>query len=333
MKTAKKITFYITLVLGTVLILVTLLSLLYDLPYWYIKALDFPREQVLAGLLLCLVLFIPVNKEWRLPAVAFAVGLVSAVVIQSTYILPYTTLAGKAVESSEPSAVQAEQSFSLMLANVWMKNREAEQLLQIVQQADPDLLIAMETNQWWVDQLSPLRQKYAHVVSYPLDNTYGMVLYSKFPLKKTEIMFLKHKTVPSIHTNVVLPNGKEFILHAVHPVPPKPSEHPDNVGEEEVALLKVGRMVNQTEMPSVVAGDFNDVAWSRTSRMFNTESRLHDVRVGRGLYNSFGAQNILFRYPLDHVYVSEEFRVLEMERLPKFGSDHFPILVKLHLTE
>ncbi|MDX5438523.1 MAG: endonuclease/exonuclease/phosphatase family protein, partial [Pontibacter sp.] len=274
-----------------------------------------------------------VKGKWHFSAVAFALGLVSAIVIQSTFILPYTVVAAKTVESDEPSAVQQGRAFSLLIANVWMKNRQADEFLQLVQQANPDLVLAMETDQWWVDQLSPLRQKYAHVVTYPLDNTYGMVLYSKLPLKETDIMFLKHETVPSIHTNVVLPNGEEFILHAMHPVPPKPSEYPDNVGEEEVALLKVGKMVSQTDMPAVVAGDFNDVAWSRTSRMFNTQSRLRDVRVGRGLYNSFGAKNILFRYPLDHVYVSEEFRVVQMERLSKFGSDHFPILIKLSLAK
>lgn len=333
MKAAKKIFFYFVLAVGTLLIVVTLFSLLYDLPYWYIKALDFPREQVLTGLVICLTLFLAISKKWNPSAIAFVVGMVSSIVVQLTFVLPYTILAGKEVRNADSSAVESSHTFSLMVANVWMENRQAEQFLQIVQQANPDLVLAMETDQWWVNQLSPLRNDYEHVVSYPLDNTYGMVLYSKLPLRKTEIMFLKHKTVPSIHTNVVLPNGKEFILHAMHPVPPKPSKYPDNVGGKEVALLKVSKMVSQTGTPTVVAGDFNDVAWSRTSRMFHSTSRLRDVRVGRGLYNSFGANNILFRYPLDHVYVSEGFEVLEMERLPKFGSDHFPILVKLYLNK
>lgn len=333
MKIARKIAFYFTLVLGTVLILVTLLSLLYNITYWYIKVLDFPRVQVLTGLLLCLVLFIPINEKWGYPAVAFLVGLLSAIVIQSTFILPYTPISDKAVASAEPLAVQEGRTFSLLVANVWMKNRKADEFLRIVQEADPDLVLARETDQWWADQISQLRHRYAHVVSYPLDNTYGMVLYSKLPLKETSILFLKHETVPSIHTKVVLPGGAEFILHAMHPVPPKPSKHPDNVGTDEVELLNVGKMVSQTGVPSVVAGDINDVAWSHTSRLFNTQSRLRDVRVGRGLYNSFGAHNILLRYPLDHVYVSGEFRVLEMERLPKFGSDHFPIFVKLTIVE
>ena len=331
MKLAIKVFFYFILVIGTLLIFTTLLSLLYNMQFWYLKVLDFPRVQVLTGLLISLVLFLVVNKKWRLSAFAFAVGLLSAIVIQATFILPYTILADKSVESIDFSTQKEAHSFSLLLANVWMENRQADQLIQIVESANPDIVLAMETNEWWVEQLRPLRRKYANVVSYPLNNTYGMVLFSKFPLKQTKIMFLKHETVPSIHTHVELPGGSSFVLHAIHPVPPKPSKHPDNIGTDEEALLKVGQMVSQTQLPTVVAGDFNDVAWSRTSRLFNTKGLLGDVRVGRGLYNSFGAQNILLRWPLDHVYVSKEFRVIDIERLPKFGSDHFPILVRLYL--
>ncbi len=81
----------------------------------------------------------------------------------------------------------------------------------------------------------------------------------------------------------------------------------------------------------MVAGDFNDVAWSKTSRLFEVKGELNNVRYGRGLFNSFDATSLVWRWPLDHVYVSEEFRVLELERLGRFGSDHFPIFVRLAL--
>ena len=35
------------------------------------------------------------------------------------------------------------------------------------------------------------------------------------------------------------------------------------------------------------------------------------------------------RYPLDHVFASRHFRLVELRRLPDIGSDHFPILVIL----
>ncbi len=39
----------------------------------------------------------------------------------------------------------------------------------------------------------------------------------------------------------------------------------------------------------------------------------------------------VLRRPLDHLFHSAEFRLCRMQRLPAFGSDHFPILVELAL--
>ena len=333
MKIIRQIAFYFVLVTGTLLIVATLGSLIHDARFWYFKVLDFPRVQVLLALLLCLILFAVMNKRWRLSSVLFLIGLVASIVLQARLILPYTPLVNEAIETVDPLSVEEGKNFSLLVANVWMKNDQAEVFLDLVYRSDPDVVLAMETNKWWIQRLTPLQERYPYKVLYPLDNTYGMALYSRLPLENTEIKFLSHERVPSIHTGVRLPDGSRFILHAVHPVPPKPSKYPDNMGEEEVALLKVGEMVARRKMPTVVAGDFNDVAWSKTSRLFGTRSRLGDVRVGRWLFNSFDATSFVLRWPLDHVYVSGEFRVLELKRLPKFGSDHFPIYVKLAMRE
>jgi endonuclease/exonuclease/phosphatase (EEP) superfamily protein YafD len=329
MNTTKKVLFYSALFVGTVLIVITLLSLIYDIKLWYLKALDFPRVQVLIALIVVLVLFVVINKSWKKSSISFLLGLIASIIIQSTFVLPYTFLASKAVEDA--ASIKSEGAFSLMLANVWMKNDNANGFLEIAERADSDIIIAMETNRWWIEQLAPLREKYPHKIEYPLDNTYGIALYSKFPLENTQIEFLSKERVPSIHTVIKLPSGQDFMLYAIHPVPPKPSKHPDNVGEKEVALKKIGKLVAKREMPTMVAGDFNDVAWSNTSRLFDKSSRLADVRVGRGFYHSFDATSIIMRWPLDHVYVSEEFRLQELERLPKYGSDHFPILVRMVL--
>jgi endonuclease/exonuclease/phosphatase (EEP) superfamily protein YafD len=327
MSTTKRIIFYITLFIGTLLIVVTLLSLVYDIKLWYLKALDFPRVQVLIALTAILILFAVINKSWKTSAILFIVGLITSIILQITFVFPYTPLASKTV--ADVSGDNEQRTFSLMLANVLMKNDKADAFLEIVKEADPDILLAMETNKWWIEQLGPLREKYPHQVEYPLDNTYGIALYSKYPLDNTQIKFLSKEKVPSIHTLVKLTGGQTFMLYAIHPVPPKPSKHPDNVGEKEVALEKIGKLVAQREGPTMVAGDFNDVAWSNTSRLFDNNSRLSDVRIGRGMYHSFDATSMFMRWPLDHVYVSEEFRVQELKRLPKYGSDHFPVLIRL----
>ena len=78
-------------------------------------------------------------------------------------------------------------------------------------------------------------------------------------------------------------------------------------------------------MPVIVVGDFNDVPWSRTTSLFRKISRLLDPRVGRGFYNTFNAKNILMRWPLDYVFISEEFRVKTFGLTESINSDHFPL--------
>ncbi|HSP41095.1 MAG TPA: endonuclease/exonuclease/phosphatase family protein, partial [Gillisia sp.] len=227
-----------------------------------------------------------------------------------------------------------ENSIGILLANVLIENREASKLLQIIKDEDSDLILAMEVDQWWISELQGLKQDYPYFIEYPLDNAYGIALYSKFELAEDDVKFLHGEDVPSVHPKILLPSGKTIRFHGVHPVPPVPSsKYPDNVGEKEVALIKVGKMVERDSLPSIVAGDFNDVSWSRTSRMFEGEGNLNNVRIGRGFYNSFDAQFFFLRWPLDHYFVTEEFSLLKLERLPKFNSDHFPMYAVFTLNE
>ena len=191
----------------------------------------------------------------------------------------------------------------------------------------------MEINKRWLDQLRVLTKKYPHRMMFPSDNAYGMALYSKLPLENQQIMFLNFDRVPTFKATFTLPGGQSFQLITIHPVAPTPSKYPDITDrEKEVALLKAGRMVGKRSLPTVVAGDFNDVGWSHNTHQFMALSGLNDVRYGRGLYSTFNAQSLFMRWPLDYVFVSSEFKVLAVERLPKFGSDHFPFYVQLTLN-
>ncbi len=93
----------------------------------------------------------------------------------------------------------------------------------------------------------------------------------------------------------------------------------------------VAREVAAADRPTIVAGDLNDVAWSHTSRLFRRISRMLDPRIGRGMFNSFHANHWPLRWPLDHVFVTDDFLLHAIRRLPAFGSDHFPILITLVL--
>lgn len=122
------------------------------------------------------------------------------------------------------------------------------------------------------------------------------------------------------------------MFHGIHPMAPVPSgKYPDTAGKKEVALEKIGKIVGNDSLASIVAGDFNDVSWSHTSRMFEKQGKLNNVRLGRGLFNSFDANSVFMRWPLDHFFVTKEFSLLKLNKLSKFGSDHFPMYAELVL--
>lgn len=333
MKIVRNAIFYLIILVSFFVILVSLLSLIYDLSYWYSKILDFPRLQYLVAALGCLLLFILLNKRWRYASFILCLGLLTAIFIHSKLIYPYL-LGSKTVPDALKGTVSEDNTVGVVIANVLITNRQADAFLKILEQVDTDLILLMETDEWWINQLRTLKNKYPYVMEHPLDNAYGMALYSRLPLENRSILFLNQDDVPSFHAKVRLPSGNAFIFHGVHPVAPVPSKiYPDNEGEAEVALLKIGKMVAADSLPSLVAGDYNDVSWSRTARIFGNEGKLKNVRIGRGLFNTYDAKSLLFRWPLDHYFVTEEFALLELKRLPTFCSDHFPMFARLVLKK
>jgi endonuclease/exonuclease/phosphatase (EEP) superfamily protein YafD len=209
-----------------------------------------------------------------------------------------------------------------------MDNREADQLLTLIRQADPDLVLAIETDDWWTARLDELAAERPYVVARPLANTYGMLLYSRLPLEAAEVRFLLHDGIPSIRSGVVLRSGERMRLYAVHPEPPSPTEADTSLGRD-AELVIIGREVARANEPAIVAGDLNDVGWSRTSRLFRRLSQLLDPRIGRGMFCTFHAGWPFIRWPLDHAFVSADFLLRDLRCLPAFGSDHFPIFIAL----
>lgn len=331
MKTGRQLLFYLLMVLSILLIVISLLSLIYDLSFWYSKILDFPRLQYFVLGVLFLFFLVLLNRKWDFPSLLLPFGLIAVLVIHGSFIYPYL-FGEKSVPDHQGGLTETEDIFDIIIANVLVTNRESTSFLEIVKQRNPDILLIMEVDDWWTHELQVLKDDYPYYLEYPLDNAYGMALYSRLPMTREEIKFLKHEDVPSFHTEMKLPSGNSFSFRGVHPVAPVPSErYPDNIDEKEVALLKIGKLVAGDALPNLVTGDFNDVSWSYTSRMFGKKGNLKNVRIGRGLYNSYNAKSLVFRWPLDHFFVTAEFALVELERLPKFGSDHFPMYARFVL--
>lgn len=297
---------------------------------WWVRALDFPRLQLAAMALILLVIEAMTLDSgaagtWFLYAVG---GLCLA--WQAWWIVPFTPLATVEVKDA-PVHDDPDNALCILTSNVLGSNRQSEKLLDLVRLHSPDILVTLESNRWWQQQLDQLESDYPYTVKCPLENLYGMHVYSRLALSDCRTEYLVEADVPSIHCSVTLGSGQQVMAHFLHPSPPNP-QFKDRSSERDAELVMVAKRVAQSDAPTIVAGDLNDVAWSSTTRLFRKLSGLLDPRVGRGMFNTFHANWWFMRWPLDHLFHSAHFTLRALRRLPSIGSDHFPLLTALQFT-
>lgn len=309
---------------GLVLIAASLLPLIPTDAGW-IRILDFPRLQF-AGLLVLLtgaaLLLLPLRRAatWGL-----LVALVGAVGLQASRIWLYTPLhptqAGSA-EGCEPS-----RRLSVVVVNLQESNRGADAFLDLVRRVNPDVVFVVEVDGRWEEALRPLEEDFPEHHLHPRDDAWGLALYSRLPLVEPEVMHLLSSYVPSIRTGIRLRDGTTIAFHGLHP---KPLTLSRSTAERDAELLLAAQAVREDGIPAIVAGDMNDVTWSNVTWLFQRLGGLLDPRVGRGLFTTFNAELPGFlQWPLDHIFFTSEFALIQVERLEDVGSDHFPMFVAL----
>jgi endonuclease/exonuclease/phosphatase (EEP) superfamily protein YafD len=312
------------IVLAAALIVISFLPLWWT-DRWWVRLWDFPRLQVAALLVLVAVGlgFLSVGR-WRWPLLG---GTAAALAWQISHFVAYFPPYPKQVESIEKCP--PGRQVSLLNANLLMTNQDFGPLLKLVGERKPDVLLLLEPGFEWERAVKPLLGDYPFRLSEPLPNTYGMILLSRLPMEG-RVQYLLQPAVPSAYVRLRLAGGEQVDLHALHPEPPWPG---DDSGERDAELVTVGRRVRDEGRAAIVMGDLNDVAWSRTSDLFRRAGGMLDPRVGRGFYPTFNANYPLLRWPLDHLFVSPHFKVMQLDLLPDIGSDHLPIFFRLCLTE
>jgi endonuclease/exonuclease/phosphatase (EEP) superfamily protein YafD len=292
---------------------------------WWVRLWDFPRIQI-AGLLIVVGAGLALVRvgRWRWPLLG---GIAAALTWQVSHFVAYFPPYPKQLKSAQNCP--AERQVSLLNANVLLTNKDHGRLLKLIEELRPDVILLLEPGFDWGQAIKPLLGAYPYRLSEPLPNTYGMILLSRLPMEG-RIDHLLQPGVPSASVRLKLADGSGIRLRALHPEPPLPG---DDSGERDAELVMVGRSVRDEGTATIVMGDLNDVAWSRTSRLFLKVGGMLDPRVGRGFYPTFNANYPLLRWPLDHLFVSPHFNLMQIDLLSDIGSDHLPIHFRLCLAK
>ncbi|WP_201603531.1 endonuclease/exonuclease/phosphatase family protein [Psychrobacter submarinus] len=295
---------------------------------WWVRVVEFPRIQIMVLGVVAWAAMILFYSEWQIGQWLLFLALSLTLAYQLRMVLPYTQLWKKEVQNATDGPKLAEHQIKIMVSNVLTPNEQKQDLVDLVNDKNPDILIALETDKKWERALEQIEPDYPYTVKVPLDNLYGMHLYSKLELIDPEIKYLIIDDIPSIHSQLRLQSGRVIWLYCLHPMPPSPTEA-DKSTTRDAELLMVGKHIKEHEQTAILAGDLNDVAWSKTTRRFQRISGLLDPRIGRHFINTFHVKYPFLRWALDHIFHSACFTLVDISRMPSIGSDHFPVMTTL----
>lgn len=314
--------------LASILIILNLLPVIPN-QHWVFRSWDFGRIQLL---ILELLVFI---SGWILideATTAFYIVQILLVLVigQNLWLLfPYTPLYRITKQSKTENS---SNLVSVLSVNVYQFNTEYNLLINLIDEERPDIVFTVESNSDWEKQLRAIENDYPYQHKHTLENTYGMHFYTKHEIVNAKTHTFVSDDIPSFEINLKLTDGTDFTFFGVHPPPPSPSEE-ETSKERDGDLLSVAKRVDKLNQPVMVVGDFNNVAWARSSKLFHRTSGLIDPRIGYGLVSTFHAKYRFLRVPIDLLFHSSHIFIEDFKRLKSIGSDHFPMFCSFYIDK
>lgn len=253
-----------------------------------------------------------------------AVGVVLAVNINLLWPL---YAARPAPSTGEPLRV--------MVANVYIGNQNPEPVLKAVRAENPDVLLLMEVDNRWLEDLAELKDQFPYQVVAVRDEGYssfgpfGMALMSRIPLTRPQTPRLGTADIP-VTVATLEHSGREWTFIGVHPYPPVT---PGCAEARNSLLSEVGSLAGKIAGPKVILGDLNTTRWSPHFRELSEAAGVRDSSPGFGYQPTWPDTAIGAVIPIDHVLISPEIEVIDRRVGRSIDSDHCPLVADLVLSD
>jgi len=229
-------------------------------------------------------------------------------------------------------------TLKLISYNMLDTRTDADGLARLVEREEPDVLVLVEA---WPNAMATL-DRVQELLPYRFDcfESLGcdITILSRLPLKDPKAWRPGAADPRVMHWTAlahmeVIKDGVPISLWATHLHWPYPAFHQ----VAEFANLK--KVLADAGPNTILAGDFNSTPWSYALRRFDRAVPLE--RVTRA-FPTWPSKQATFRgvhtipafgpvMPVDHVYLGEGLKAVDIRRGPYLGSDHYPVISRIAL--
>jgi endonuclease/exonuclease/phosphatase (EEP) superfamily protein YafD len=227
---------------------------------------------------------------------------------------------------SPPADASAPHQVKLVEFNAWGAHSDPARVAAWVAAQHPDLVV--------IDEPGPALQSRLRAATgletYMAD---GIIVAARHPFLRTRVNWDVH-TVPGQGFSMNWPqiygfDGKPFTLMGVHIGWPIPARR------ARAETLHLTLTLDGIDRPStILAGDFNSTQWSHLRRQadeaIGLERRDRALPTWPARLPTLNGRDFPIPFlPIDHIYAGAEWRTVKVERGPKLGSDHYPLIATL----
>ncbi len=268
-----------------------------------------------AGLASAALCALACRGGWRRAGVA--AGLVAAVIAAIMVLSEITAGAAPAPAAHGPT-------LKLVQFNLWEQNVDPAGTAAWILAQDADVVMTEETVGAAAAIGERLEQAYPYRSSCRVPRRCSVMIYSRLPLTQRG-----SGQGPPLAWAVADWNGRPLTLAAIHAFWPYPP------GFQQWQMRRLARFAQGRDQAGMIlAGDFNAAPWAfglkRLDRSLSMQRRTHGAATWPAAAVSRYRIPTLFPVlAIDQVYAGSDWRTVRVERGPRLGSDHYPVVVEL----
>jgi endonuclease/exonuclease/phosphatase (EEP) superfamily protein YafD len=280
--------------------------------YWFFEL--FVHFSLQYGVILLLLSIVAQIKKQKIYVVIFfAFGLVNMIPVLAS------------LKASSPIPAANHIKLRMLSINVRSVNTQHKRLINYIKGIKPDIVLLVETNWHWDENLDDIKALYPHSLVRPRWDSYGISFYSRYPLTRKEVLYLDDVPLPTLHVTAKI-NGTAVNIYGVHFAPPISPGSASYRNRQMKGLVKLLQKKNEN---IIVAGDMNTTPWSPHFKDLVSGGNIKNSMDGNGLGISWPSFFPPLGIAIDHVLVSKNIIVQHRQIGRNIGSDHLPVLVDI----